>query len=511
MRQVKLTEAEAQLLRSLMKMGITVRTIDEIVEISGQGKDTVNAIVRLLEQRGVVKLSERLKIIVELTEEGRRYAGKKLLPELYLLKMLESRGGRASLIEVRKALGAALANIALNWCLKKKYVRIVMEGSVRIVEQTRPAGVEDPDLLFLTWLFKNGAVELDMVPEKYKGRIDVLKRRKLIVFRRVKEVIVEPTDLMREIADGKVEVIEEVGALTSKHIETGSWRRIVLREYDVKARPPPAYPGRRHFYTLFLDEVRRIMLEMGFEEAMGPFVELAFWNFDVLFQAQDHPAREIHDSFLVRNLGDGILPVKDYVEKVRSVHENGWVTGSKGWRYKWNEEEAKRLMLRSQTTAVSARYLYAHREPPIRMFCISRVFRPDVLDAKHSMEFTQVEGLYGDYDTSFRELLGLLKELAERLGFKEIKFKPAYFPFTEPSVEAYIYHPKLGWIEALGAGMLRKEVLAPLGIDFPVGAWGIGIDRIAMAILGVDDIRNLYTSNLDFIRKISLRWLLCLP
>jgi phenylalanyl-tRNA synthetase alpha chain len=243
---------------------------------------------------------------------------------------------------------------------------------------------------------------------------------------------------------------------------------------------------------------------MGFEEYDGPYVEEEFWNFDLLFQAQDHPAREIHDSYILKKPKKGIIENAELMERVRKTHENGWITGSRGWKYKWNPDITRRLVLRTQTTAVSMRYLNEHKEPPIKMFCISKVFRPDVLDSKHAMEFTQLEGIIGDNKITLRHLLGLLKNFAKTLGLGEVKFRPGYFPFTEPSVESFVKHPKLGWVEFVGAGMFRPEVLKPLAIKFPVIAWGIGFDRLAMIRLGINDIRELYSKRLDLLREKTL-------
>jgi phenylalanyl-tRNA synthetase alpha chain len=167
---------------------------------------------------------------------------------------------------------------------------------------------------------------------------------------------------------------------------------------------------------------------MGFVEQDGPLVETEFWNFDVLFQAQDHPAREIHGSFRVKEPSQGRLEDEGLVERVKRTHEDGWTTGSRGWRYRWSREVAKRLVLRTQTTAVSMRYLASHPSPGVRMFCLSRVFRPDVLDAKHSMEFMQLEGIYGDHGVTLRHLLGIIEELASNLKLGDVKFKPWVLP-----------------------------------------------------------------------------------
>ena len=188
------------------------------------------------------------------------------------------------------------------------------------------------------------------------------------------------------------------------------------------------------------------------------------------------------------------------VRRVMKTHENGWITGSIGWRYRWSFDVARRLVMRSQTTAVSARFLFKRKKFPIKMFCVSRVFRPDVLEAKHAMEFYHCEGIVADENLNFKHLLGMLKKIVNALGIEKVEFKPGYFPFTEPSVEVFVYHPKIGWMESAGAGLFRPEVTLPLRIKCPVLAWGIGVDRLAMVKLGVDDIRELHTRRLDYLR-----------
>lgn len=163
------------------------------------------------------------------------------------------------------------------------------------------------------------------------------------------------------------------------------------------------------------------------------------------------------------------------------------------------------MVLRTQTTAVSMRYLATHREPPVKMYCLSKIFRPDVMDALHIQEPHQLDGIVGDRGITLRHLLGFLQAFAAALDLGEVKFRPHYFPFTEPSVESYIKHPKLGWVEFVGSGVFRPEVLKPLGVDFPVIAWGIGFDRLAMIALGIDDIRDLYSRRLDWLRQKPLR------
>ena len=296
-----------------------------------------------------------------------------------------------------------------------------------------------------------------------------------------------------------------VTRITPDIILERKWEEVIFKKFDVTVEVPVIYPSRKHPYMELLDEIREILISMGFEEMRGPHVELEFWNFDVLFQAQDHPAREIHDTFYLKYPKCGRVCDEELMKRIKLTHENGWITGSKGWRYSWSPRRALNLILRTQTTAVSVRTLYEKGEGEYRCFALDRVFRPETLDAKHSMEFYQLEGIIVGKNVTFRNLLGFFNEFAKRLELGKVKIKPAYFPFTEPSVEGFIKHPKLGWIEVFPGGMFRPEVLLPLGIkECNVAAWGIGIDRIAMSILGIDDIRLLFSQDLNFLRERAL-------
>jgi len=213
----------------------------------------------------------------------------------------------------------------------------------------------------------------------------------------------------------------------------------------------------------------------------------------------------VHDVLILKNPQFGRLPDKNVVSKIKATHEGGWITESIGWGGTWNEKEAERLLLRSQTTSVSARTLYKHGDKPGKYFTIDRIYRPDVLSSSHLTEFDQCEGIVVGENLTFRHLLGFLKEICEAIGIKQYRFKPAYFPFTSPSVELYVYHPKIGWFEGGGAGLMRPEVLRPLGIEkSQVLAWGLGLGRLAMLKLGINDIRKLYSDDLQFLRETPL-------
>jgi phenylalanyl-tRNA synthetase alpha chain len=231
---------------------------------------------------------------------------------------------------------------------------------------------------------------------------------------------------------------------------------------------------------------------------------------DALFMPQFHPARDIHDVYFVKHPTHARDIAEPYLSRVARVHEHGDEAGSTGWGYQFDKERSKRLVLRSQGTAVSAHQLTLIGRPVGegglgggKFFSIARCFRYDQVDATHATDFFQIEGIVLGADINFRTLLGLLNLFARGVAqAKEVKFVPAYFPFTEPSVELHVKHPRLGWMELGGAGLFRPEVTLPLGVEVPVIAWGLGLDRMAMVALGIHDIRDLFTTDLDLIRTM---------
>ena len=268
------------------------------------------------------------------------------------------------------------------------------------------------------------------------------------------------------------------------------------RHYDVTLAADKIYPGKKHPYQRLIDFMREIMLEMGFTEIKGPIIQSSFWNFDALFQPQDHPAREMQDTFYL----DTKAEIPDYT-KVKEMHECGGDVGSAGWGGRWSPEVARQEVLRTHTTGVTIKYLSEHPQPPVKAFGIDRVYRREAIDATHTPEFEQLEGIVMDEGVTFRHLLGILKEFYAKMGFEEVRFRPGYFPYTEPSVEPEVFIDGLGWVELGGAGVFRKEVTAPFGIDHPVLAWGLGVSRVAMLKLGLKDLRLLYQSDIEWLRQ----------
>lgn len=499
-----LREIEAKVLLTLQRLGGKART-KQVAADSGLDPAASMRASLTLAELGLIETSVRRRILLRLNEEGISYAELKLPERRMVEAALQSSRPRDvwELLRIARV-PEAMAPVALGWIKRKNWGKIAkMEGRMQLQVDKVPAQAKDEQLLDL--LHQRRGAYLDELPETLQSAVATLKRRKLLEASETIERTHALTEKGLGILRQGIQPTRETTALTSDMIVSGGWRSVKLREYDVTASPPEIHPGKKHVFAQFIDRAREVLNSMGFEEAEGPYVETEFWNFDVLFQAQDHPAREIHDSYVVSRPEKGRLEFPDIARNVAQTHEDGWETGSTGWGYRWSLEKAQHLVLRTQTTAVSMRYLATHREPPVKMYCLSKIFRPDVMDALHIQEPHQLDGIVGDRGITLRHLLGFLQAFASALDLGEVKFRPHYFPFTEPSVESYIKHPKLGWIEFVGSGVFRPEVLKPLGIDFPVIAWGIGFDRLAMIALGIDDIRDLYSRRLDWLRQKPLR------
>ncbi|MFQ6020716.1 MAG: phenylalanine--tRNA ligase subunit alpha [Candidatus Aenigmatarchaeota archaeon] len=426
----------------------------------------------------------------KLTEEGKKYL-KEGLPEKNLLKFIAT---EKSLDEVKKFPNSV---IALGWAKRNQWIEI-KNNKVKLTDLGKSALYKENET-------EKALKEIDKGGETSPESLKILLRRKLIQEMKKEKRIGLFRRLFKKEKEIKKERTEGIKQLTPDLIRTGEWKKYPLIKYDVTLPAPIIYPGKKQPYIQFIENMREKLIGLGFQEMKGPLVETSFWNFDALFQPQDHPARGLHDALYLKHPKTGELPDKNLVAKVKATHEGGWITESKGWGSIWNEEEAKKLLMRSHTTSVSARTLLKYGDKPGKYFTIDRNYRYDVIDAQHLMEFDQCEGIVVGENLTLRHLLGFLKEIASILGAEKVRFKPSYFPYTEPSCELYVYYPKIGWIECGGSGLFRPELLRPLGIEkSQVLAWGLGIGRLAMIKLGINDIRMLYSDDLEFLREVEL-------
>jgi len=418
----------------------------------------------------------------KLTEEGEEYL-KNGLPEKNLVKFLDSLPQKTATIG-KTFFHVKNYPIALKWALEKGWI---IKQADRLTLLKPP--YETQEEIALKQIYEGKKVD-----EKI---LKVLMERNLVV--KVSETYIKTEKELVKAGN----IIDE---LTHEMIITGLWKGKKFKPIEVevvKKRLGKVTPGKRHPYNQFLMHVRKKLVKLGFEEMVGPTIETEFWNFDALFQPQNHPARDWTQTYSLKYPKErGRLPLKSIVEKVKATHENGWKTGSTGWGYKWSAEKAAQLMPRAHDTAITPRYLARGVKIPGRYFNIVRCYRPDVIDATHGVEFYQTGGIVVAKDLTFKHLLGLLKQFAlEIAGIKKVRFFTDYYPFTEPSCQISGKHPELGWIELAGSGIFRPELTEPLGIKEPVIAWGFGVDRLAMHALKINDIRELFTRNLQWLRS----------
>ena len=264
---------------------------------------------------------------------------------------------------------------------------------------------------------------------------------------------------------------------------------------DVEAEVPEIFVARTHPLKDTIDEIREIFVTLGFSEILGNMTQSSFWNFDALFTPQDHPARELQDTFFLDGISAKKIATPEQIRKVSESHK-------KNWRYQWDVNEARKMVLRTHTTCVTIKHLAENKPDEARIFSLGRVFRNEKVSYKHLVEFNQIEGIVVGKDANLRNLMGIQREFYKRIGITKIKFWPTFFPYTEPSLQTMVYNEKLGkWIELFGMGIFRPEVTKPLGITKPVLAWGGGIERIAMLKYDLDDVREFYNNNLGWLRS----------
>ncbi len=479
---------------------------EELVKETGLDQVAVMRAVLWLQSKGLVKLHEREKNIVKLSDTGKKYA-KIGLPERRALRVLRERK-KITLDDLRRVLSEEEIRPIVGILRKDGWASVKKEDGKLVLEITDKGmkAEERPIDIALKILSEKGEAETSEISKLVS--IKELKRRKIAEEESITEREVEITDKGLKIAEKDLEIKEEVSFLTPELIKSGKWREVEFKRFNIEAPVKRIYPGKKQPYRAFLDKIRRKLIEMGFiEMSVDSLIETQFWNFDALFQPQNHPAREWTDTYQLKYPKMGYLPEKELVKRVKASHENGWITGSRGWGYVWSPERAMLLMPRAHGTALSGRQLARGVQIPGKYFTIQRVFRPDVLDRTHLIEFNQVDGFVVGENLTFKHLLGILKRFAvEIAGAKKVKFLPDYYPFTEPSVQMSAYHEELGWVEFGGAGIFREEMTRALGVDVPVIAWGIGIDRLAMFKLGIDDIRYLFSYDLRWLREAKIIW-----
>ncbi len=451
-------DIEKKIINSLKENSIqTPETLENSTQLS---PDQIRRGIEWLKLKDLAIVDESKSSVISLGKNGLD-SFKKGLPERRLLNLVKN--GPKKLSEIQKELGFVFGP-AIGLCRKNNWIET---SSDQIILKTLPSELPGEKSL---QLIGNNKLSKDQIDKTDLSELS--KRPDFIIEDIIKNKKISLTDSAKSL-----DVSNISGAI------------------DVEAEVPEIFVARTHPLKDTIDEIREIFVTLGFSEIIGNMTQSSFWNFDALFTPQDHPARELQDTFFL----DGIYAKKianpQQIQKVSDSHK-------KNWRYQWDINEARKMVLRTHTTCVTIKHLAENKPDEARIFSLGRVFRNEKVSYKHLVEFNQIEGIVVGKDANLRNLMGIQREFYKRIGITKIKFWPTFFPYTEPSLQTMVYNEKLGkWIELFGMGIFRPEVTKPLGITKPVLAWGGGIERIAMLKYDLDDVREFYNNNLGWLRS----------
>lgn len=433
-------------------------TIQEMAASSNLSEDQARRGIEWLLAKGVIRVARPPHIIIR-AGPAAEMAARQGLPERRMVDMLRDGQDTGT---IKGILGADYG-AALGICIRGGWVAI---------SDGEPTLRAYPDVMNGEVLLKSGRL-LDGVPPDTAELAELSRRPGYTI--------------QSKIPPGYGIVSSAKTQMTHDHTRI-----------DVEAPSAILHVARTHPLCDIISEIREAFVKLGFGEISGNLVQSAFWNFDALFTPQDHPARDMQDTFYVRG---GQLPVDSTDEQRRRVSK----MHTDKWHYRWRDDISAEAVLRTHTTCVTIRYLAEHNPSDARIFSLGRVFRNEKPGYKHLVEFHQAEGVVVGPNVSLRDLMGIQRQFYHMMGLDKVKFWPTFFPYTEPSLQSMVYNDTLDrWVELFGMGIFRPEVTEPLGISGPVLAWGGGIERIAMLRYMTHDVREFYANNLGWLRGASL-------
>lgn len=504
----KIASALHPLERKILPLLGTYHAIEPLVRTSKLKEVEVLRALQWLETKKAITITTEISQHINLDKNGIVYLKDKL-PERRFLQALAEKELGISQIERKADITREELNVCLGMMQRRAAILLTKDKELRVklTEQgKRFLTSQLPEEKILTLQYPLAVKTIS--PDDSRIIEGLLKRKNILKTEEHKHKTVQLTLLGTELLNSGVKDEHVIDQLTAEIIKNNSWKNKQFRAYDLGMNVPRQHTGKLQPYREFLEICRQKFIAMGFTESTGPIVEQEFWNMDALYMPQFHSARDIHDAYFVKQPTHTTLDPA-ILRAVKESHERGAGTGSTGWKYNFDLARTQRNILRSQDTANSARTLSSSDlKIPGKYFQIERCFRHDVIDATHLPDFDQVGGFVIEEGLNIRHLFGLLNSFAKEFaGIKETKIVPSYFPFTEPSCEIHGKHPDLGWIELGGAGMFRPEVVEPLvGKNISVIAWGLGVTRLAMFKLGTKDIRNLFSSDLQYLRNSPEVW-----
>ena len=481
-----------------------LKKLDELDEIKStlatfpqHGSQDVLSALNSLNAHNKLEFSKVDTVTYDLTKEGAQILNEGSY-EIKLVKLIQELG-QLQIKDVMSKLGPQVGKVGQARAFKNGWIAKNASNELELsakLQNTDLNELTDETQSILAQIKNNS--HLDSIDAKI---LNDLKKRKLIAQGKITDFNVTKgpefsTDLTKLETD-----------LTSDMVSTNAYKDLKFKPYNFNSQGVQISSGALHPLNKVREEFRQIFFSMGFTEMpSNQYVETGFWNFDALYVPQQHPARDLQDTFYIKDPLTADLPDdKTYMDNIKAVHEQGRF-GSIGYRYNWKPEECQKLVLRTHSTAISARMLHdlAKDPKPTRLFSIDRVFRNEAVDATHLAEFHQVEGVLADYNITLGDLIKFMEEFFERMGVTGLRFKPTYNPYTEPSMEIFSWHEGLQkWVEIGNSGMFRPEMLESMGLpkDLRVLGWGLSLERPTMIKYKVQNIRELlgHKVSLDFI------------
>jgi len=437
---------------------------EKIETSSGLSPDQVRRGIEWLRLKNLATVEESKDIFLILGKNGLE-ANSKGLPERQLVNLLKEKPRKLN--ELKEELNF-LFGPAMGIARKNNWIETVNDT---VSLKNSPTEILEEKIIS-----KIGKNRISINEIEDKKTLELLKKRPNFV---TEEVVKTQT----------ISLSEKAKSIDVESTSSGA--------IDVEASVPNVFVAKTHPLRDTINEIREIFVTLGFTEINGNLTQSCFWNFDALFTPQDHPARELQDTFYLDGFISKKIASPKQIQQVSRIHK-------KEWRYLWSIQEARKMVLRTHTTCVTIKHLAENKLDEGRVFSLGRVFRNEKLSYKHLVEFNQVEGIVVGKNTTLRDLMGIQREFYRRMGLDKVKFWPTFFPYTEPSLQSMVYNKRLDkWVELFGMGIFRPEVTKPLGITKPVLAWGGGIERIAMLKYGLDDVREFYNNNLEWLRSVS--------
>ena len=451
-----------------------------------------------LQDAGILEIEEKSSKHISLGQEGILAAEIGLLESRLMNWLLEQEPSQRTMAKLSQNFEKSEAGPGIG-LLKKLGIKLE-KGHLIVPEDNKSIlSIIKERESFIDALKIEGADSNSLDPEL----IDSFQSRKNII--EISESVVRTwklTESGQKLDASTLDETQQIVDLTPEILQTDEWKNATFKRYDVNLPAPTPAGGRPHPMQSLIQRIRAIFLEMGFSEIEGDFVRTAGWNMDSLFIPQTHPARAMQDTFYLDDPES--MPIDEkWLNLWADVHENGGDTGSTGWGGSFDRDEARKGLLRTHTTVNTVHHLAQEPDKPCRVFGIGRVFRQEAIDKSHLPEFHQIEGIIHEPSASLPMLVTTLKTFYAKMGYPDVRVRPAYFPYTEPSLEIEVKWRGM-WLELGGAGIFRPEVTEPLGTEWPVCAWGMGLERLAMLVLGMDDIRELYQPDLLKLRSMPI-------